>query len=60
MINEMMASIKDPAAMQKKQDEFGCHTIRAIPDAAGKVTGTIGCGRLVGNPQITGTLTFVR
>ena len=42
----------DAAALQRKQDEFGCSTVNVSHTGDGKVTGTISCG------QNVGTLTF--
>jgi hypothetical protein len=51
---EMEAQIKDPAAAQKKQDEFGCDTIN-LTIRAGSVTGSVSCGKNVGSSlRLTG------
>lgn len=52
---EMEAMTADPAAMQKKQDDFGCGTIN-LSVRAGRVTGSITCGRNVGSLQVSGAL----
>jgi hypothetical protein len=50
----MEAQIKDPAAAQKKQDEFGCDTIN-LTIRAGSVTGSVSCGKNVGSSlRLTG------
>jgi hypothetical protein len=48
MMKEMEAQIKDPAALQKKQDDFGCGTIN-VGIRAGKVSGSVTCGKNVGS-----------
>lgn len=53
-IKEMEAATADPAALQKKNDDFGCRTVN-LTVADGRVTGNITCGRNVGSLQLTGT-----
>lgn len=48
MIKEMEAGIKDPAALQKKHDDFGCETINLFVKG-GAVTGNVSCGKNVGS-----------
>jgi hypothetical protein len=59
MMAEVMASMKDPAAMQKQQDDFGCRSIR-LTRGQGSVTGQVFCGKNVGNPNVGGTMSVVR
>ncbi len=49
MMKEMQAQIADPAAMQRKQDDFGCGSIFLYPKAGGITTGSISCGKNVGS-----------
>ncbi len=53
MTKELQAQLKDPAAMQKKQDDFGCETI-SLWTKAGQVSGNINCGKNVGTLDFTG------
>ena len=55
LTKEMQAQVADPAAMQRKQDEFGCGTIFLEPKG-GTVTGNVSCGKNVGSLQLTGGL----
>jgi hypothetical protein len=48
MSKEMQAAIKDPSAMQKKEDDFGCGTIN-LWIRGGQVSGNITCGKNVGS-----------
>lgn len=48
-LKEMEAQIKDPAAAQKKQDDFGCGTI-SLSIHSGQVSGDVSCGKNVGSP----------
>lgn len=48
MMKEMEAQIKDPAAAQKKRDDFGCGTIN-LSIRSGKVSGDVSCGANVGS-----------
>ena len=51
---EMEAMVKDPAAMQKKQDDFGCGSIY-LTIRSGQVTGNVNCGKNVGSSlKVTG------
>jgi hypothetical protein len=52
---ELEAQIKDPAAMQRKQDDFGCGSISLEADGA-NVKGGVSCGKNVGSLQLKGTV----
>lgn len=53
-MKEVEAQVKDPAAMVKKQDDFGCGTIN-LSIRRGRVTGNINCGKNVGSSlEVTG------
>jgi hypothetical protein len=54
MMKEMQAQAAGPAAMQKKQDDFGCGTIFLNTKSTGDVTGNASCGKNVGSLQLTG------
>lgn len=61
MLEEMMNA--DPAAAQKKTDEFGCRMVQLDPGPDGAVAGGIVCGKNFasgGGLQVTGTMTQVR
>jgi hypothetical protein len=61
MLAEMMNA--DPAAAQKKIDEFGCRMVQVDPGPGGTVAGGIVCGKDFaggGGLQVTGTMTQVR
>lgn len=62
IMEEMMQAGKDPAAAQKKVDDFGCRILQVYPGEAGAVRGNIACGRNFngGNLQTTGTMTLVK
>jgi hypothetical protein len=62
MMEEMMQAGKDPAAAQKKVDDFGCRILQVYPGEAGAVRANIACGRNFngGNLQTTGTMTLVK
>lgn len=47
-MKEMEAMIKDPAAAQKKQDDFGCGTINLFI-SKNQISGNITCGKNVGS-----------
>jgi hypothetical protein len=53
MMKEMMTGVSDPAAMQKKQDDFGCHNLTLRAGQSGSVSGTVQCGRNVNNGSLT-------
>lgn len=52
MTKEVESQIADPAAQQKKQDDFGCRSIFLARNATGEMTGNINCGKNVGTPQV--------
>jgi hypothetical protein len=63
MMEEMTKGLQtDPASLNKKQDDFGCHLLQVYPGNAGAVEGTILCGKNFngGTLQTTGTMTVVR
>jgi hypothetical protein len=45
---ETEAQVKDPAAAQKKQDDFGCGTI-SLSIRNGQASGNVNCGKNVGS-----------
>jgi hypothetical protein len=53
MTKEMEAQVKDPSAMIRKQEEFGCGSID-LSVRAGRVTGSVRCGSRVGTLRLTG------
>lgn len=57
MMKATMDAMKDPEAMQRKQDEFGCGALNIYPGTRGKATGSISCGQKVGSLELTGTAT---
>lgn len=54
-MKEQMAAVSDPAAMQRRQDEFGCQTLTLRTDATGSVSGSLPCGKNVGTLALTGS-----
>ena len=63
MLEDMTKAFqKDPASLNKTQDDFGCGTIRVYPSAGGVVEGTISCGKNFngGELKVAGTMTRVR
>lgn len=52
LTKEMEAMTADPAAMQRKQDEFGCGTLN-LSVRAGRVSGNVSCGKNVGSLQLS-------
>jgi hypothetical protein len=62
MMDEMMKAGADPAAAQKKVDDFGCRQMQVFPTEGGAVRSNIACGRNFhgGNLQTTGTMTLVK
>jgi len=53
----------DPAADQKRKDQFGCNMIQVYPGAAGAVEGGVACGKNIaptGSLRVTGTVTQVK
>ena len=62
MMKEMTASVSNPGAAQKKQDDFGCTMVRLRPVQSG-VSGLASCGKNVGNAgtlNVTGTMALAR
>ena len=55
MMQELMG-VADPAA----RDNFGCLSFTLTPSGTGQVSGTLACGKNVGEPALTGTMTPVR
>jgi hypothetical protein len=60
MLKEQQAAIADPAAMQRKEDEFGCRHLTLKTSADGAATGTVSCGKNVGSLSLTGTAKAVK
>jgi hypothetical protein len=60
MMKEQQAAIADPAAMQRKEDEFGCRHMTLKASADGAASGTMSCGKNVGSLTLTGTAKAVR
>ena len=61
MLEEMMSA--DPAAAQKKIDEFGCRMVQLDPGPGGVVAGGIVCGKDFadgGALRVSGTMTRVK
>ena len=58
MMDEMMKAGADPAAEQKKVDDFGCFRLVVQPGEGGAVRGTVTCGKNFnkGNLEVTGTM----
>lgn len=54
MAKESEAMIADPAAVQRKQDAFGCQHLSLTLGGA-DVTGSVSCGKDVGRLELTGT-----
>jgi hypothetical protein len=55
MMQELMG-VADSAA----RDNFGCLSFTLVPNGAGQVSGALTCGKNVGEPALTGTMTPVR
>lgn len=60
MMKEQQAAMADPAAMQRKEDEFGCRHMTLKTEAGGTASGTMSCGKNVGSLKLTGTAKVVR
>ena len=60
MLKEQQAAIADPAAMQRKEDEFGCRHMTLKTLADGAATGNMTCGKNVGSLKLTGTAKAVK
>jgi hypothetical protein len=61
-MQEQVTKMQDPAyqkEMQAKQDDFGCHGLYFSASAGGSIEGTLGCGKNVGQPKITGTMKYL-
>jgi hypothetical protein len=61
-MQEQMTKMQDPAyqkELQAKQDDFGCHGLYFTATDGGAIEGTLGCGKNVGQPKITGTMKYV-
>lgn len=56
MSKDAEAMVADPAALQRKQDAFGCQYLR-LEQAGASVSGNISCGKDVGSLQVTGART---
>jgi hypothetical protein len=52
MMKEVQAQMADPAAVQKKQDDFGCSSIYVSQGTAG-LRGNVSCGKNVGSLDLT-------
>jgi hypothetical protein len=55
-VQEQMAAVSDPAAMQRKQDEFGCQTLMLQLAPDGSVGGSVPCGKNVGTLTLSGSV----
>lgn len=62
MMDELMKAGADPAAANKKQDDFGCHILQVYPGEAGAARGMTVCGKNFngGKIETTGTMTRVK
>jgi hypothetical protein len=63
MMEGMLEGLQsDPAAMQKKVDEFGCGLLQIHPGKAGAAKGMMQCGKSFsgGVLELTGTMTLVK
>lgn len=60
MIKEQQAAIADPAAMQRKEDQFGCRHLTLKTSADGTASGSVSCGKNVGSLDLTGTARAVK
>jgi len=62
MMEEIMKPAANPAAAQKKVDDFGCYILQVYPGANGVVRGMTVCGRNfnAGRLETTGTMTLVK
>lgn len=52
MMTEVQAQIANPAALQKKDDDFGCRSIYLSPGPTG-LKGNVSCGKNVGSLDLT-------
>ena len=60
MMKEQQAAIADPAAMQRREDEFGCRHMTLTTSADGTASGSMSCGKNVGSLKLTGSARAVR
>lgn len=62
MMEEIMKPAANPAAAQKKVDDFGCRILQVYPAADGAVKGMTVCGKNfnAGRLETTGTMTLVK
>ena len=62
MMDDVMKAAADPAAANKKQEDFGCHILQVYPGDAGAVRGMTVCGKNFngGRIETTGTMTQVK
>jgi hypothetical protein len=62
MMEEMVRGASDPAAAQKKVDDFGCRLLQVYPGEGTAVTGNFLCGKNFSGGMLAtkGTLTVVR
>jgi len=56
MMENMQAMLADPAAANKKQAEFGCHTLQI---RSGVDQGALLCGEKVGTVEVSGVRTLI-
>jgi hypothetical protein len=55
----VQAMLADPAAVQRKEDEFGCHNI-SINYSGAAAKGNMGCGKKVGRLELTGAMALAK
>jgi hypothetical protein len=63
MLEDMTKAVQtDPASLNKKQDDFGCGSLRLYPSKGGVVEGSFDCGKNFngGELKVAGTMTQVR
>jgi hypothetical protein len=60
MLKEQQAALADPAAMQRKEDEFGCRHLTLKTSSDGAATGSVSCGKNLGSLNLTGAAKPVR
>jgi hypothetical protein len=62
MMDEIMKPAANPAAAQKKVEDFGCHIMQVYPGDAGAARGMTVCGKNFngGRLETTGTMTRVK
>lgn len=59
IVQQALAAIS-PATSQSWEDDFGCRSFTLTRSGAGQVSGTVSCGKNVGAPVLTGTMTAMR